>query len=215
MGNPLTIEVVKTEKLGSGEIWYGFNIYDKHDEAFRYEEQSEEAFRAAYPSTSNILTKVMQMDEFGDMNFEKAEIIFDAPSWMNHGHDALDIFYSTDQPETCRKCGARTEFEDLLSGRQRHECPKCKYVYLVEEEEDTETESNDSAGLSEEQFELISDQLSNNDTSSDDELFAFLAEHGIPAEHCTKAISLRDKFLTNPSAKLKYSEFRSNRHEQR
>lgn len=54
----------------------------------------------------------------------------------------LDVFTMTDQPEECRKCGTRTEFEDVTETDgeilfQVHECPKCHYVYkLVEDEDD-------------------------------------------------------------------------------
>lgn len=45
------------------------------------------------------------------------------------GAPALDLFQMTDQPETCRRCGARTEFTD--GPPQVHTCPRCAYTYLV------------------------------------------------------------------------------------
>jgi len=45
------------------------------------------------------------------------------------------IFLGSDQPETCRACGARTNFYVFLNGQQIHECLSCKKVYLLEFEE--------------------------------------------------------------------------------
>lgn len=47
-----------------------------------------------------------------------------------------NLYTMTDQPVTCPKCGARSEFEDLGSeGQQLHTCqnPECKYVFRMEE----------------------------------------------------------------------------------
>jgi rubredoxin len=46
---------------------------------------------------------------------------------------ALDIFIMTDQPETCRQCGTRTEFEDLSKGKQIHRCSNCQFTYILED----------------------------------------------------------------------------------
>jgi hypothetical protein len=47
--------------------------------------------------------------------------------------DNLDVFLMTDQPETCRKCGVRTEWISYKDDSQLHTCPSCDYIYLVEE----------------------------------------------------------------------------------
>ena len=47
--------------------------------------------------------------------------------------DNLDVFLMTDQPETCRKCGVRTEWISCKDGSQLHTCPSCDFIYLVEE----------------------------------------------------------------------------------
>ena len=47
----------------------------------------------------------------------------------------LDIYIATDQPETCRRCGRRTDCPDINANPQRHTCPECGYTYLVEWEE--------------------------------------------------------------------------------
>lgn len=54
----------------------------------------------------------------------------------------LEVFLGTDQPEQCRYCGARTDFEDLPleEGQefpdQKHECPRCEKEYILEFDED-------------------------------------------------------------------------------
>ncbi|MGE0269604.1 MAG: hypothetical protein AB7S78_14230 [Candidatus Omnitrophota bacterium] len=51
-----------------------------------------------------------------------------------------DLFYLTDQPENCPRCGSRTEFEETVCGNDRldnpiveqyHKClnPDCRYEY--------------------------------------------------------------------------------------
>ena len=45
---------------------------------------------------------------------------------------SLETFQITDQPETCRRCGARTYFKEM-GVRQLHKCPACSYQYWVEE----------------------------------------------------------------------------------
>ena len=35
--------------------------------------------------------------------------------------DELPVFYWTEQPETCRNCGARTNFDVLPNGLQVHQ----------------------------------------------------------------------------------------------
>ena len=59
---------------------------------------------------------------------------------------SLDTFLMTDQPETCRKCGARTRLlEDnpdveqdggRLEHQQLHQCPECGYRYWLEVDSD-------------------------------------------------------------------------------
>jgi len=49
----------------------------------------------------------------------------------------VDIYLMTDQPETCRKCGVRTLWFDNTNDIQTHECPNCRYYYVLEAEEDS------------------------------------------------------------------------------
>ncbi len=42
-----------------------------------------------------------------------------------------EYYLSTDQPETCRECGTRTNFIDLTPILQSHQCPNCKYSYVL------------------------------------------------------------------------------------
>lgn len=57
----------------------------------------------------------------------------------------LDSFEATDQPETCRKCGVRTEVEKIFPSYEIHVCPACQYRYRlwIEEEEVEEEEEID------------------------------------------------------------------------
>ncbi len=51
----------------------------------------------------------------------------------------LDTYIATEQPETCRKCGSRTEIERCFERQRKeiHVCPNCKYRYeLVWDDED-------------------------------------------------------------------------------
>ena len=48
------------------------------------------------------------------------------------------IYLGTEQPETCRWCGARTDFDVLSSGLQVHQCMNCAKRYVVEFEESFE-----------------------------------------------------------------------------
>ncbi len=86
MSNTLSIDIVKIEKLGSGEIWFGFNIYDQYGEAFCYEEPTDEAFKNAYPTTSSVLEKILSLNAFADLDMEMTNIHFDAPDWMIQNH---------------------------------------------------------------------------------------------------------------------------------
>jgi len=44
-----------------------------------------------------------------------------------------DAYFMTDQPEVCRSCGARTEFQEDSNGMQFHTCmdPACRYEYVL------------------------------------------------------------------------------------
>ncbi|MCL4682395.1 MAG: hypothetical protein KJZ92_14135 [Rhodocyclaceae bacterium] len=42
-----------------------------------------------------------------------------------------------DQPTTCPKCGARTEFGELPAGYQVHVCQRCDHSFLANSEEET------------------------------------------------------------------------------
>ena len=44
----------------------------------------------------------------------------------------LATFLGTTQPETCRKCGVRTDFDELTSTLQLHHCLLCSRWYFVE-----------------------------------------------------------------------------------
>ena len=51
----------------------------------------------------------------------------------------LETYWATEQPETCRKCGCRTELERAFEheNKEIHVCPECGYRYeLVWEDED-------------------------------------------------------------------------------
>ena len=47
----------------------------------------------------------------------------------------LSIFIGSDQPETCRKCGARTNFDEVAGRLQLHDCLQCANRYIVEFED--------------------------------------------------------------------------------
>jgi len=44
----------------------------------------------------------------------------------------VPVFIGGEQPETCRACGARTNFIVLSVERQVHECPSCNNVYYLD-----------------------------------------------------------------------------------
>ncbi|MEE9539957.1 MAG: hypothetical protein V3V85_00505 [Candidatus Thorarchaeota archaeon] len=50
----------------------------------------------------------------------------------------MDVYEMTDQPETCRKCGTRTNIlhEHTVDGVlvQIHQCPTCDYKYELEDD---------------------------------------------------------------------------------
>ncbi len=46
----------------------------------------------------------------------------------------LPIFIGTEQPETCRNCGTRTEFDEVADQRQLHQCARCGNQYLLDVE---------------------------------------------------------------------------------
>ena len=48
----------------------------------------------------------------------------------------LPIFLGCEQPETCRNCGARTEFEEVNTELQLHLCEECGAQYFVEFEDE-------------------------------------------------------------------------------
>ena len=52
-------------------------------------------------------------------------------------HADLDCYILNDQPTTCGKCGARTDFEKINNIIQLHEClnPDCGYKFITEEDE--------------------------------------------------------------------------------
>lgn len=52
------------------------------------------------------------------------------------------------------------------------------------------------SALTEAQLQLIEDQLSNNESSTDEELFEFFIEEGVPVSAARQAIGYRDQYLT-------------------
>ena len=49
-----------------------------------------------------------------------------------------DVYFLSDQPMTCPKCGARTDFVEVPDApvhTEKHTCPECKYSFTAEEEE--------------------------------------------------------------------------------
>ena len=50
----------------------------------------------------------------------------------------VPVFIGHEQPETCGKCGARTDFIVLAKNLQVHECPNCEKVYFLEFDEEAE-----------------------------------------------------------------------------
>ena len=44
----------------------------------------------------------------------------------------LQIFLAVEQPESCRKCGTRTDFDEVTDKQQLHHCGCCGKQYLVE-----------------------------------------------------------------------------------
>lgn len=52
--------------------------------------------------------------------------------------NALDCYILKDQPATCGRCGARTNFDDIVDKIQLHEClnPVCGYKFITEEDEE-------------------------------------------------------------------------------
>lgn len=51
------------------------------------------------------------------------------------------------------------------------------------------------SALTEAQLRVIEDQLSNNESSTDEELFEFFIEEGIPVTPARQAVALRDDYL--------------------
>lgn len=50
----------------------------------------------------------------------------------------LDVYCNdnNDQPTTCPKCGARTEFENIADDKQQHKCLSCRYEFFLDFDED-------------------------------------------------------------------------------
>lgn len=57
------------------------------------------------------------------------------------GFEDLEMFFLSDQPTTCPKCGSRTiiifDLAHSILGTQIHECPdeECNFIFATEEEE--------------------------------------------------------------------------------
>ncbi len=56
--------------------------------------------------------------------------------WIESCFPDMSVFLGTDQPETCRKCSARTDFDELTSKLQLHRCFNCDNQYFVEFDEE-------------------------------------------------------------------------------
>ena len=57
----------------------------------------------------------------------------------NINYDNLDCYILKEQPTTCGLCGARTNFEEINSMIQLHEClnSDCGYKFITEEDENS------------------------------------------------------------------------------
>lgn len=51
---------------------------------------------------------------------------------LTDGACSISVFLGTEQPESCRACGMRTNFIVLGMLLQVHECPACAKVYYLE-----------------------------------------------------------------------------------
>ena len=52
----------------------------------------------------------------------------------------MEIFFMSDQPESCRYCGTRTAFEKERMTFQIHHCPNCDIRYCLVEDKDNPLE---------------------------------------------------------------------------
>jgi predicted Zn-ribbon and HTH transcriptional regulator len=69
--------------------------------------------------------------------------LYDDMASGKENYDDLDCFAMSDQPEECRKCGTRTEFEEIDDEEEKfqlHQCPKCHYEYKLFDEGEDESE---------------------------------------------------------------------------
>lgn len=57
--------------------------------------------------------------------------------------------------------------------------------------------SIENYGLTIAEFDLLDDQLSNNDSCSDEELMSYFVENGIPVHIAREALDLRSEFFAN------------------
>ena len=50
--------------------------------------------------------------------------------------DHLDCYILNEQPTTCGKCGARTNFDEINRQLQKHAClnPSCGYIFISVED---------------------------------------------------------------------------------
>ena len=44
----------------------------------------------------------------------------------------MDIYFQSDQPETCPKCGSRAELDSENNERQMLHCPNCPYEWMID-----------------------------------------------------------------------------------
>jgi hypothetical protein len=65
----------------------------------------------------------------------RAESQYDRRIGKRVSLDDLETYVMTDQPETCRACGARTQFRHVTDTKQFHQCTDCGESYWLVEEE--------------------------------------------------------------------------------
>ena len=88
--------------------------------------------------------------------------------------------------------------------RHKNEAMIAKMGWLSLEEKQAHEQYLLGSPERESQFNLMADQLCNNDSCEDEELFDYFIETGIEYNIAKRALELRDLFLINPLAQLCY-----------
>ncbi len=124
LGNELELQF-------QGEDEWGRKSYKGNDGKLYCEVEGEmdsctDEGEPMYPINNNNFSKI---DNNSGMMDEAKENAVKKPV-----KNAMEIYSMTDQPDTCPKCGSRTDFNQVSKRRQHHKClnPKCKYEYYVE-----------------------------------------------------------------------------------